>query len=79
MLESLSWIRNCRYYYDSKSGVILDGSFHLRFVYFVDGHSQFGASTTAEENHDELQESNCCYFCKYPTLSSCIRNWTTLE
>ncbi len=66
MLESLSWIPNCRYYYDSKCGLILDGSFHLLCVYFVDGHSQFGASTTADENHDELLETNCCYSANIP-------------
>jgi len=83
MLESLSWIPNYRYYHDSKSGIILDGNFHLLHVYFVVGHSQFGPSTIANENHDELLETNYCYFCKYPTLSILIlsnymRNLTTL-
>jgi hypothetical protein len=62
MLESLSWIPNCRYHYDSKSGLIHNGSFHLLCVYFTDGQSRFGVSTTAHENHDELLETNCCCF-----------------
>jgi hypothetical protein len=83
MLESLSWIPSCKYYYDSKSGIILDGSFHLLHVYFVVGHSQFGPSRTVDKNQDELLEINCCCFCKYPmlsilTLSNCMRNLTTL-